>query len=61
MFNLGNEVSYFMLLASNFILNNSAFVNEFHLSPFALSNLNVFANKFVFMPNQRQHSGHPRS
>ena len=39
-FSQGNEYTYFMLLGSNFILNNSQFANQFSIFPY----IHTFSN-----------------
>eukprot|EP01113_Clastostelium_recurvatum_P025143 TRINITY_DN3021_c0_g1_i6.p1 TRINITY_DN3021_c0_g1~~TRINITY_DN3021_c0_g1_i6.p1 ORF type:complete len:279 (+),score=57.86 TRINITY_DN3021_c0_g1_i6:606-1442(+) len=46
----GNEFSYFMLIASNFILNKSSRVNEFTLFPFLHQNVNVLRTEDQLAP-----------
>lgn len=42
---LGNEFSYFMLLASNFILNRSTEENQFTLHPYVTQSSNNVSDK----------------
>lgn len=42
----GNEISYYMLLSSHFLLNNSFYMNNFLICPFVHNNSNVIKRNY---------------